>query len=192
MPNQTDSFFYGTANLVDKGNVVDIVYLDFSMAFDKVPCDILTGKVVKCGLNKITVSWLTDQSQRVLIHGSSSSWGKVTSGVPQGSVLGLLLFNVFINDLDEGIEGMLIKFADDTKLGGVGNTAEERIRFQNELNRLENWAQANKMNFNRDKCKVLHLGRKNQMHKYTCEKDLGVLVDHKLNMSQQCNAAAKK
>ena len=119
------------------------------------------------------------------------------SGVPQGSVLGAVLFNIFINDLDEGIEGVLIKFADDTKLGA--NTPEDRIRIQDDLDRLENWA---KMNFNGEKCKVLHLGRKNQMHHYrmgetclgssTCEKDLGVLVDHTLNMNQQCDLVAKK
>ena len=97
---------------------------------------------------------------------------------------------------------MLIKFADDTKLGGVANTPEDRIRIQDDLDRLENWAKMNKMNFNGEKCKVLHLGRKNQMHHYrmgetclgssTCEKDLGVLVDHTLNMSQQCDLVAKK
>ena len=68
-----------------------------------------------------------------------------------------MLFNIFINDFDEGIEGVLIKFPDDTKLGGVANTPEDRIRIQDDLDRLENWA---KMNFNSDKCKVLHLGRK--------------------------------
>uniref|UniRef100_A0A670K135 Reverse transcriptase domain-containing protein n=1 Tax=Podarcis muralis TaxID=64176 RepID=A0A670K135_PODMU len=126
----------------------------------------------------------------------------LTSGVPQRSVLGPVLFNIFINNLDDGLKGILIKFADDTKLGGVANTPEDRITLQNDLDRLENWAKTNKMNFNREKCKVLHLGKKNERHKYkmgdtwlessTCEKDLGVLVDHKLDMSQQCDAAAKK
>ena len=89
------------------------------------------------------------------INASSSSWKEVTSGVPQGSVLGMVLFNIFINNLDEAVEGILIKFADDTKLGGVANTPEERTTIQRHLDRLENWAIANKMNFNREKCKVL-------------------------------------
>uniref|UniRef100_A0A803T6I5 Reverse transcriptase domain-containing protein n=1 Tax=Anolis carolinensis TaxID=28377 RepID=A0A803T6I5_ANOCA len=95
-----------------------------------------------------------------------------------------------------------IKFADDTKLGGIANTPEDRSRIQNDLDRLERWAETNKMKFNRDKCKILHFGRKNGNQRYrmgdawldssVCEKDLGVLVDNKLNMSQQCDAAAKK
>uniref|UniRef100_A0A670JFS2 Reverse transcriptase domain-containing protein n=1 Tax=Podarcis muralis TaxID=64176 RepID=A0A670JFS2_PODMU len=200
------SFFDRITSLVDEGNAVDVVYLDFSKAFDKVPHDILVKKLVKCGLDYATTqwicNWLTDRTQRVLINGSSSSWRRVTSGVPQGSVLGPVLFNIFINDLDDGLKGILIKFADDTKLGGVANTPEDRITLQNDLDRLENWAKTNKMNFNREKCKVLHLSKKNERHKYkmgdtwlessTCEKDLGVLVDHKLDMSQQCDAAAKK
>ena len=77
----------------------------------------------------------------------------MTSGVPQGSVLGLVLFNIFINDLDEALEGILIKFAGDTKLGGVANNPEERTTIQSDLDRLEEWAIDNKMNFNREKCK---------------------------------------
>ena len=84
----------------------------------------------------------------MLINGSSSSWKEVTSGVPQGSVLGPVLFNIFINDIAEAIEGILVKFADDTKLGGVANTPEERATIQSNLDRLEEWAIDNKMNFN--------------------------------------------
>ena len=78
-----------------------------------------------------------------MINGSFSNWEVVTSGVPRSSVLGPVLFNIFINDLDEGVQGMIIKFADNTKLNKIANALEDRNKIQNDLDRMEDWAENN-------------------------------------------------
>ncbi|GAB0190563.1 cAMP-dependent protein kinase inhibitor alpha [Grus japonensis] len=133
---------------------------------------------------------------------SCSQWLDVQVETSDGSVLGPALFNIFVSNRDSGIECTFSKFADDTKLCGAVDTLEGRDAIQRDLYRLERWARANCMKFNKAKCKVQHMGQGNPKHNYRLgrqwiesspeEKDLGVSVDDKLNMSWQCELAAQK
>ena len=124
------------------------------------------------------------------------------SGVPQGSVLGPLLFLVFVNDLDEQVSSHLLKFADDTKLYLPLKNAASHATLQEDLNKLCHWSQEWQMLFNVSKCATLHFGHNNPGHDYTMfgavltrseeVKDLGVWISGNLKPSKQCIAASKK
>ena len=191
---------------VDKGYPVDIIYLDFAKAFDKVPHYRLIQKLKAHGINgqvkSWIESWLRDREQRVHINGKYSEWKKVSSGVPQGSVLGPILFTLFINDIDNNVKSKILKFADDTKLYRMIRNEEDSKTLQCDIDRLYNWSLEWQMEFNVDKCKVMHIGRNNTRHNYSMngkflltteyEKDLGVIIENNLSHGRNVASAANK
>jgi len=192
---------------VDEGAAVDIIYLDFAKAFDKVPKERLLEKLRAHGIKGQVLNWirnwLSDRYQRVVLNGKKSSWERVLSGVPQGSVLGPLLFLVFINDLDAAAATVEIfkKFADDTKLGGRVETEEQRANLQKALDNMCVWARNWGMEFNVKKCKVLHVGHNNPGQEYWMEGerlavteeevDVGITISKNLKPAAQCRKAAR-
>ena len=195
--------------LMAEGHSVDVLYLDFAKAFDKVPHKRLLEKCRGLGLGGKVLEWirvwLSDRKQRVVLNGEASEWADVLSGVPQGSVLGPTLFLIFINDIDRAVEvtsSVLLKFADDTKVGRVVENEGQREELQNTIDRLVEWSTEWQMLFNSSKCHILHLGARNAGYQYTMggaaleeveyEKDVGVMVHKSLKPSMQCSKAAAR
>ena len=195
--------------LIDEYHTVDVLYLDFAKAFDKVPHKRLLEKCRGLGLDGRVLEWirvwLEDRKQRVVLNGVASEWAGVLSGVPQGSVLGPTLFLIFINDIDRAVDvtnSILLKFADDTKVARVVENQEDQAELQNTINRLEEWSREWQMLFNSSKCHILHLGANNHNYEYSMggrgleaveyEKDVGVIVHCSLKPTMQCAKAANR
>ena len=197
-------FFEVVTKELDEGNNVDLIYLDFSKAFDKVPYERLFNKLKSHGISGNVLNWikkwLSNRRQRVCIEGEFSEWAEVTSGVPQGSVLGPILFIIYIDDLDSNVISKLDKFADDSKLGKSLSNQDDVECLRKDLISMEKWSSEWQMQFNTDKCAVMHLGRKNTASQYTLndkklkesesERDLGVIIDKNLKFSDHCNKVA--
>ncbi len=200
------SFLDMVSSGLDKRCNMDVVYLDFAKAFDKVPHKRLLEKLRAHGIRGRTLlwikEWLSNRTQRVGLNGLFSDWGLVSSGVPQGSILGPVLFLVFINDLDCGLMNTVLKFADDTKLVGKVGDDKDRLNMQQDLDSLTGWANKWQMQFNVAKCKVMHIGHSNPHFTYEMagkslvpvehEKDLGILIEGNMKVSAQCVCAAGK
>ena len=192
--------------LMEEGEPVDVAYLDFRRAFDSVPHLRLLQKLHDMGIRGRLLEWLrsflTDRKQRVILNGSASDWTPVGSGIPQGTVLGPVLFIAFVNDLPDCIESACKLFADDTKVYVGAGTELGRGKLQKDLDALATWSRKWRLPFNPAKCTVLHLGRQNVRMEYSIEgatlkkteveKDLGVQVDQPLKFREQAAAAAGK
>ena len=164
-------FMHFLEEAVENRECVDIIYLDCSKAFDTVPHELLLYKLKSVGIEGQLWNWikefLTDRQQRVKVKGICSEWGGVGSGVPQGSVLGPTLFLIYINDILDGLNSRGKLFADDLKLYRKVMSSDDRQGLQDDLSKLEEWSRKWKLKFNKEKCKVMHIGRKNAGHNYT-------------------------
>ncbi|MCU7800493.1 MAG: reverse transcriptase family protein [gamma proteobacterium symbiont of Lucinoma myriamae] len=156
---------------LDNHECVDIIYLDFRKAFDTVPHMRLIKKLEAYGIRGNLLKWianfLKDRKQKVVVEGCESEWADVVSGIPQGSVLGPLLFLVYINDLPDVIKNLVKIFADDTKLYSIIRSRSDNLALQNELGNLSVWSDDWLLGFNAGKCKSMHLGKKNQRYTYS-------------------------
>lgn len=195
---------------LDEGLPLDVIYLDFSKAFDKIPHQRLGIKMKKYGIEGTLWQWilnfLKDRKQRVVYKNYKSNWKDVVSGVPQGSVLGPILFLIFINDIPEVVNGYLRIFADDTKVFNTVQNEERCRQLQHDLDNLCEWSEKWGLKFNTEKCKVIHHGKNNQEWKYymnngnlqkelceeTEEKDLGVTFESGLFFKKHIQNCAKK
>ena len=192
---------------LEKGIDIDVLYFDFSKAFDMVPHRRLLSKLESYKVSQQITDWveayLSNRKQRVLVNGTRSEWEAVSSGVPQGSVLGPVLFLIYINDLPKEVKNCIRLFADDTKLYRTVTTDLDCLSLQQDIDNIEEWASKWQLKFHPKKCKTMRIGDKYPRYNYTMtaedgtivkleetvvEKDLGVVVDNKLTFSHHINS----
>ena len=146
---------------LDQGSQVDAVFLDFRKAFDSVPHLRLLSKVRSYGISSEICDWienfLVGRTQQVILDGESSTDVEVTSGVPQGSVLGPLLFMLYINDLADNINSNLRLFADDAVIYNEVLSEKSCITIQSDLDMISKWCKDWQLALNVQKCKIVHL-----------------------------------
>ena len=191
------------------GVQTDVIFTDFSKAFDTVNHDLLISKLEGLGFSICAVTWiesyLKSRVQYVKFNGCLSSRViQVSSGVPQGSHLGPLLFNLFINDLPSVIlNSEILMYADDVKLFIPLSNSTSSVLLQDDLNRLNTWCNANRLFLNCSKCKVMSFTRRNLaptsyfigtslLERVHLFKDLGILLDSKLRYAEHINLTVNK
>ena len=196
------SVLHTVGQSLDNNIQSDMIYLDFAKAFDTVDHSALLAKLRLYGVK----GHLTERTQRVVLENAASPWPPITSGVPQGSILGPLLFTLFINDLpDEAAYGVKVAlYADDTKLYRNVSSAEHCDLIQDTLSNMHVWSQRNNIRFNTSKCKVLTVTRKKTpiafdytldgtaLTRVSEEKDLGVIITSTLSWDSHIHTITAK
>jgi len=202
-------------SILDTGGKIDVLYFDFAKAFDTVPHRRLMAKLESYGIVGKTLNWVNSfvsgRKQRVTVAGAESEWHDVTSGIPQGSVLGPTLFIMYNNDVPDVVSSILKVFADDTKLYRQITTATDRDILQDDTKCMDEWTDIWLMRFNPPKCKAMSVGttavnddgarytlsgntagERVELSRVTSEKDIGVTIDSTLSFDEHVNNITKK
>ena len=198
-------------SILEEGNNVDSIYLDFSKAFDKVDIGILCHKLRDIGISVrqgvLIHNFLTNRQQIVLANGVKSTSSEVKSGVSQGTVLGPVLFLILLHDIDSGIESFVSLFADDIRISRKVNNEEDVEFLQDDLEKLYRWQEHNNMAFNSSKFEVLRYGSNTALKESTnyltpgCEaiieekenlRDLGIIMSNDASFSSHVEHVCKK
>ena len=194
---------------LEEGFGMDVLYLDYQKAFDTVPHCRLIKKLKWYGIDESLSKWImnfvSQRQMRVRVGEESSSWSSIDSGVPQGSVLGPLLFVLYVNEISCLVKSKIKMFADDTKLWRKIKSEEDKIILQADMDKLNKWSEDWLLKFNVDKCKRMTIGKvpdgdyqigtgvnRKTIQTVVEEKDLGICITNDLKWSGQCSAAASK
>ena len=204
------SVFHEISSIMDGAGQVDMLYLDFSKAFDSVSHNLLIHKLQSFGFHSILLNWfrgyLSNRMQRVVIDGSNSDWLPVVSGVPQGSILGPMLFLCFINDMPSSAHNSTMAlFADDSKCFRSINSISDCQLLQTDINSLFDWGMKWDLHYHPSKCQIISMTRRTKhavdfdykmngvvLERTSCIKDLGVDISCDLVWDQHINRVVSK
>ena len=187
----------------------DVVFLDLAKAFDRVPHERLLLKLKSNGIDGCLHAWLrphfltcTGRRQRVILRGTRSNWSSVTSGTPQGTVLGPLLFFIYINDITNGASSTVKLYADDTKIYcQIVDSIKDRQLLQMDLSNLMEWARKWQLRFNADKCESMRITHTRSITQYMLDKplkdvksfkDIGITISKDLSWDNHISITVNK